>query len=193
MTPKQADRLRQQIAAIRRGLATEKRKFGGYDDSRRLRYFPTRYYIQLGDFPGGRTYLRWFAKCFPDDAGFADFLFEWTIILFKNGKVEEAAQKAMETHRADIQLLGRFLGRPRTPREPWEAVSLAADAHAPYFHALRKYTNLVDFAEWLAAFTVTEEFCSSSRQFIDLNRQLHGETDPEKRRSLVRQLYPGVR
>ena len=193
MTPKQADRLRQQIAAIRRGLAAEKRKFGGYDDSRGLRYVPTRYYIQLGDFPGGRTYLRWFTKCFPDDAGFADFLFEWTIILFKNGKLTEAAQKASETHRADIHLLGSFLGRPRTPREPWEAAPLAADAYTSYFQALRKHTNLVDFAEWLAAFTVMEEFCSSSNQFIELNRQLHGETDPEKRCSLVRQLYPEVR
>ena len=193
MTPKQADRLRQQIADIRRGLATEKRKFGGYDDSRGLRYVPTRYYIQLGDFSGGRTYLRWFTKCFPDDAGFADFLFEWTIILFRNGQVNEAAQKALEAHRADIQLLDSFLGRPGTPREPWETAPLAADAYASYFHALRKHTNLVDFAEWLAAFTVTEEFCSRSSQFIELNRQLHGETDPEKRRTLVQQLYPGVR
>ena len=193
MTPKQADRLRQQIAAIRRGLATEKRRFGSYDDSRGLRYFPTRYYIQLGDFPGGRTYLRWFAKCFPDDAGFADFLFEGTIILFKNGKIKEAAQKALETHRADIHLLDSFLGRPRTPHEPWEAAPLAADAYAPYFQALRKHTNLVDVADWLAAFTGSEEFVSRSSRFIALNRQLHGETDPEKRHSLVRQLYPGVR
>lgn len=137
--------------------------------------------------------MRWFTKCFPDDAGFADFLFEWTIILFRNGKVNEAAQKAIETHRADIHVLDSFLGRPRAPREPWEAAHGAADAYAPYFQALRKDTNLVDFAEWLAAFAVTEEFCSSSSRFIELNRQLHGETDPEKRRSLVRQLYPGVR
>jgi hypothetical protein len=67
MTPKQADRLRQQIAAIRRTLAAEK-KFGGYDDSRGLRYLPTRYYVQLTDFAGGLSYTRWFAKNFPDDA-----------------------------------------------------------------------------------------------------------------------------
>ncbi|RZJ94686.1 MAG: hypothetical protein EOO60_02500, partial [Hymenobacter sp.] len=69
MTPKQTIRLRQQIAAIRRTLAAEKKKFGAYDDSRGRRYLPTRYYVQLADFDGGLTYTRWFAKNFPDDAG----------------------------------------------------------------------------------------------------------------------------
>ena len=192
MTPKQADRLRQKIDNIRRTLAAEKRKFGGYDDSRGLRYFPTRYYVQLGDFHGGLTYLRWFHRNFPDDAGFADFLFEWTIILFQNGKLGEAAQKAMKTHRADIHLLDCFLARPRTPTEPWENAPLAADAYVTYFEALGGKTTLADFAKWLAALTASEEFLASVSQFIDLRRQLHEEEDPEKRHYLVRQLYPGV-
>ena len=191
MTPKQAARLRQQIADIRRALATEKRKLGGYDDSRGLRYFPARYYVQLGDFKGGLTYLRWFHRNFSDDAGFADFLFEWTIISFQNGKLKEATQKAMETHCADIHLLDAFLGRPSSPIEPWEDAPLAADAYAPYFKALGRQSSLTDFAEWLAALTATEEFLASASRFIDLNRQLHGEADSEKRRYLVRQLYPG--
>lgn len=53
MTPKQAERLIKKIAVIKRVLAAEKRKFGGYDDSRGLRYLPTRYYLQLGDYRGG--------------------------------------------------------------------------------------------------------------------------------------------
>ncbi len=69
MTPKQAQRLIIKIADINRALATEKRKFGGYDDSRGLRYLPTRYYIQLADYKGGLAYTRWFAKTFPDDIG----------------------------------------------------------------------------------------------------------------------------
>ena len=55
MTPKQADRLRRQITAIRRTLAAEKRKFGSYDDTRGLRYLPLRSCVQLADFAGGLT------------------------------------------------------------------------------------------------------------------------------------------
>lgn len=190
MTPKQADHLRKKIIDIKRVLAAEKKKFGAYDDSRGLRYFPTKYYIQLGDFKGGLTYLRWFEKSFPDDAGFADFLFEWTLILFQSRKLRDAAQKAMDTHRADIHLLDAFLERPSTPTEPWEQLPLDADAYTPYFTALGGQSTLSAFTEWLGTLTLTEAFLAGSSQFIDLNRQLHGETDLEKRHFLVRQLYP---
>lgn len=83
MTPKQIERLRDKISRIKRTLAAEKRKFGWYDDSRGLRYLPTKYFVEIQDYKGGLGYLRWFSKNFPDDGGFPDFLFEWTIILFK--------------------------------------------------------------------------------------------------------------
>lgn len=118
MTPKQAERLRQKITDIRRVLAAEKRKFGGYDDSRGLRYLPANYYVQLGDFKGGLTYLRWFHRNFPDDAGFPDFLFECTIILYQSGKTKEAEKKAIETYCADIHLFDEYLDRPSIPVEP---------------------------------------------------------------------------
>ena len=190
MTPKQAERLRQKITDIRRILATEKRKFGCYDDSRGLRYLPVKYQVQLGDFKGGLTYLRWFHRNFPDDVGFADFLFEWTLILFKNGRLPDAAQKARATYRADTHILDRFLGRPITPAEPWEDAPLNAASYAAYFDSLGGQAALVDFGQWLAALTLTEAFLTDASRFIDLNRQVHGEADPERRRYLVRQLYP---
>jgi hypothetical protein len=190
MTPKQAERLHQKITAIRRALAAEKKKFGAFDDSRGLRYLPSRYYVQLGDFKGGLTYLRWFQRSFPDDAGFPDFLFEWTLILFQNGKLWDATQKAIETYRADTHLLGAFLGRPSTPVEPWEQVVLDTEAYTSYFASLGGQTNLTAFTEWLGALTLTEAFLTGSSQFLDLHRQLHGETDPARRHFLVQQLYP---
>lgn len=190
MTPKQAERLRQKITAIRRALAAEKKKFGAFDDSRVMRYFPARYYVQLGDFKGGLTYLRWFQKNFPDDAGFPDFLFEWTLILFQSHKLRDAARKAMETYRADIHLLDAFLGRPGTPVEPWEQVALDAEAYASYFATLGEQADLTAFTEWLSMLTLSEAFLANSSQFLDLHRQLHGETNPARRHFLVQQLYP---
>ena len=190
MTPKQTERLRQKITNIRRVLAAEKRTFGCYDDSRGLRYLPAKYQVQLRDFQGGLTYLRWFQRNFPDDAGFPDFLFEWTLILFKNGRLQDAAQKALATYRADPHILARFLGRPIPPAEPWEEAPLDAASYAAYFDSLGEQAALVDFGEWLAALTLTEAFLTDASRFIDLNRQLHGEADPERRRYLVRQLYP---
>ncbi|MGI4742773.1 MAG: hypothetical protein ACRYG7_47045 [Janthinobacterium lividum] len=190
MTPKQADRLRREITAIRRTLAAEKRKFGGYDDSRGLRYLPTRYYVQLADFAGGLTYLRWFWRSFPTDVGFADFLFEATIILFKQGKLKEAARQATATYQADRQLLARFVGAPAPPAEAWENAPLAAEAYARYFATLGSPATMQDVAEWVGKLTSSEAFLASAQQFSDLHRQLHGEQDREKRGYLLAQLYP---
>src|SRR6266542_3206172 len=83
MTPRQTERIKKKVADIKRTLANEKKKLGGYDDSRGLRYLPTKFFIQLQDFQSGLTYTKWFQNNFLDDIGFPDFLFEWTIILFK--------------------------------------------------------------------------------------------------------------
>ena len=188
MTPKKADRLKKKITDIRRLLAAEKRKFGWYDDSRGLRYFPTKYYIQLGDVAGGLTYTRWFAKNFPDDAGFPDFLFEWLVILFKNGKIKEAEQKAIETFCADIHLLNSFLGRPHAACEPWEDEPRTDGIWAEYFGSLSTPVSLSDFAEWLTGFMATERFLTSAGKYIDLRRRLQGKHDLAQRRHLVAQL-----
>ena len=82
---------------MKRILAAEKKKFGCYDDSRGLRYLPTSYFVQMEDYKGGVTYLKWFYKNFPDDGGFPEFLFESTILLFKDGKQREAASAALQT------------------------------------------------------------------------------------------------
>jgi len=188
MTPKQAARLRQQIAAIRRTLAAEKKKFGAYDDSRGLRYLPTRYYVQLADFAGGLTYTRWFAKNFPDDAGFPDFLFEWTLLLFETGKLAQAEQQAFATFCADRQLFDHLLARPLTPPESWEEAPLPSASYAAYFTNLGPPPKLAAFAQWLAAWMSTARFTSRAAQYVSLQQQVQAAPDRTTRHALLDQL-----
>ena len=89
MTDKQKEKIRDKIKKVKQTLAAEKRKFGGFDDSRGLRYVPTGLYVKIGDFDGGLKYLKWFEKNFPNDIGFPGFLFESTVILFKAGNLRK--------------------------------------------------------------------------------------------------------
>jgi hypothetical protein len=184
MTPKQAARLHQQIAAIRRTLAAEKKKFGGYDDSRGLRYLPTRYYAQLADFAGGLPYLRWFAQNFLDDVGFPDFLFECTLILFETGKLAQA----LATYCADRQLFDHLLARPLTPTEPWEAPPVPAASYAAYFTSLGPPPKVAAFAQWLVAWLGTARFTSRAAQYGRLRNQVQVEPDSATRLALLDQL-----
>lgn len=87
MTPKQKERIQLKIAKIKKELAADKKRWGGYyDDSRGLRYLPPELYLKIQDYSGALRYFNWFHKNFPDDSGYPVFLFEWAITRFKKGR-----------------------------------------------------------------------------------------------------------
>jgi len=187
VTSKVILKIRKSIVNIKRSLAAEKRKFGCYDDGRGLRYLPPGLFIQLSDYSGGMTYLKWFAKNFPDDIGFPIFLFEWTIILFKCGKLKEAESKAMQTYYSNTYMFDKFLNHPIIPLDKhessnWETPSLAS--RLPYNC---DDEELKDFGAWLAGFTASERFIEFKQKLIEINTRLKNETDEETRHYLVMQ------
>lgn len=188
MTPKQVERVRTKILSIKRTLAAEKRKFGCYDDSRGLRYLPAKYFVQLQDYKGGLTYLRWFGKNFPDDRGFPDFLFEWIIVLFKCGKIHEAEKKAFETFCANTYLFDKFFGRSIAPVDKWEGSNLEMPGFTEYFDYSSGQAELADFSEWLDKLTATDNFRSRCDKYLDILSQLKRESDLETRGHLIVQV-----
>lgn len=185
MTPKQTQRLVKKIADIKRTLAAEKRTFGGYDDSRGLRYLPTRYYLQLGDYAGGLSYTRWFAKSFPDDSGFPDFLFEWSVLLFKAGKIAQARAKVWQTYCANTYVLAKFLGQPVHPIDKYEWSAMAQPGFADYFVYSSQQAELLDFSQWLAELMLTDVFRSRQARFLVIHQRLATESDQEMRQYLL--------
>lgn len=188
MTPKQMLRIESKITVIKKALADEKRKLGGYDDSRGLRYLPTRYFVQLADYSGGLRYVNWFSKNFPDDIGFPDFLFECTIILYKSGKIQAAQKKALETFCSNTYVIDKFFNVPIIPINKWEGSNLESPSFTEYFQYNCNQDVLQDFAEWLKAFIATEQFIDFTNRFIKLNKDLNLENDPIKRHALIEQL-----
>jgi hypothetical protein len=111
MTEKQQERLRKKIKNIKSELAADKKRWGGfYVDSRGLRYLPLEYFIKLRDYSGGKRYMNWFYKNFPDGGGFPEFLFECVIILYSTNKLKEARKKLFETYTSNTYVIEKFLG-----------------------------------------------------------------------------------
>lgn len=188
MTDKQADKLRLKIKKIKAALAADKRRWGGfYDDSGGFRYLPTEFYVKLGDWTGGLKYLKWFHKNFPDDSGFADFLFEWTIILFKSGELKQAEQMAFSVFCSNTYTMDKFFGRPIVPIDKYENSNIDIAEFTNNFIYSYDQPNLVDFAAWLDKFTGSERFVEASQKFIDIYRRLKAENDREKRSNLIGQ------
>jgi hypothetical protein len=181
MTPRQIQRIEKKIADIKRALAAEKRKFGGYDDSRGLRYLPTRYYLQLADYKGGLAYTRWFTKAFPDDIGFADFLFEWSVLLFKADKIADAEAKIWQTFCANTYVLDKFFGHPIYPIQKFEWSNLAQAGFTAYFTYSHQQAEWLDFSHWLGEFMTSEPFITRQARYLTIHQQLLVEDDPEIR------------
>ena len=158
MTPKQIDKLQKKIADIKRILSAEKRKFGCYDDSRGLRYLPTKYFVQLGDYSGGLKYLKWFDKNFPDDSGFPEFLFDLTIILFKTGRTKEAEQRAFQTFCSNPYWFDKFFGRPITALDMRHSSNLTRPEYTESLEYSSSQPDLADFSEWLDRLISTGDF-----------------------------------
>ena len=187
MTPKQIKRAKKKISDIKRTLAAEKRKFGCYDDSRGLRYLPTKYFIQLADYSGGLTYLKWFEKNFPDDSGFPEFLFESTIILFKCRKTKEAEQKAFQTFCSNPYWFDKYFCRLKTPLDMWHRSNLTTLEYTEALEYSSEQADLEDFSEWLNKLISTDNFTNRSEKYVGIYRRLKTETDKEMQHYLVQQ------
>jgi hypothetical protein len=189
VTSKQIERAKKKIVDIKRKLAAEKKKYGCYDDSRGIRYLPTRYFIQLNDYSGGLLYLKWFGKNFPDDGGFPEFLFEATIILFKNGKTKEAGKKAFQTFCSNPYWFNKYFGKPIQPFDIWSSSNLTTPGYTELLEYSSELPSLADFSEWLNKLISTEAFINRSNQYIAIYKKLKTESDVERRHYLVRQGY----
>ncbi|MBA3900608.1 MAG: hypothetical protein H0X62_10425 [Bacteroidetes bacterium] len=187
MTEKQVERIRKKIKQIRAALAEEKKKFGGYDDSRGLRYIPVELFISISDYKGGLTYLRWFNKNFSDDIGFPGFLFEWVLILFKTGKLKDAEKKAFDTFCSNTYVFDFFLKRDIEPIDKQESFSFEAAEFAKRLPYSSEQPELSDFAEWLIKLLQSGKFSKSAEKFIEIQKRLLHENDRETRHYLIKQ------
>lgn len=191
MTPKQQERIVNKIKKIKAALAADKKRWGGfYNDGQGLRYAPPRLYIQIGDFAGAARYFNWFNKNFPDDSGYPDFLFEWTIVLYMTGRIKDAERKAFRTYVRNVYLFDKYFDKPLNTIEKWEGSNLETARFATdYFAYSHKQENLSDFSQWLSDFIQSEKFITVKNKYLEIQTQLNHEHDVEKRMRLIRQTY----
>lgn len=152
LTPKQIERVKNKIKKVKAALLADKKHWGGYyHDGLGLRYLQPQLYIQIDDFSGALRYFNWFTKNFPDDGCYPAFLYEWTIVLFKTGRLKEAAQKALQLFQLDNALFHKIAGSNTS------SIS-AAEMEDSYIETLINKENLFDFHLWFETLTSKDPF-----------------------------------
>jgi hypothetical protein len=173
MTDRQINAVRTKIEKIKKALADDKRRWGGYyNDGGGLRYLPPQYYLKIEEYSGALRYFNWFKKNFPDDIGFPQFLFTWTITLFYKNKLEDARRLAFRTFFSNTYLFDKFFGKPIVPIEKWEGSNLEGPEYTDFFTYSATDSKLLAFTEWLQKLTNSDDFQQISNTFIELNQKL---------------------
>jgi hypothetical protein len=116
-----------------------------------------------------------------DDSGIPDFLFEWTIILFKNGRIQEAEKKALQTFCSNTYLFDKYFGRQIIQMDKWEGSNLENSSFTTYLDYPIEQAELADFSKWLDTVFSTQNFITRSNTFIDIQKRLKTEGDEETR------------
>lgn len=190
MTPKQIERIKNKITRIKKELSYDKQRNGGYyDDSRGIRYLAPCEYLKLRDYKGALRYFNWFHKNFPNDSCHSFFLFEWSITLFKNGKIKDAEKKALETFFLNTYLIDKFFEKEFLELEISENASWDKSMLENYFKYSHKDIELSDFSAWLASFVSSEIFHQYVNEFADIERSLKKEPAGPIRTELVDKKY----
>ncbi len=182
LTPKQQERIKNKIKKIKAALTADKKHWGGYyHDGQGLRYIPPQLYLQIDDYSGGLRYFNWFDKNFSDDSCYPDFLFEWTIILFKTKRLKGAEIKAFQLFCSDNNQFFKIAGHNNSTISDQEFAE-------SYIIELKNKDSLSDFKTWFDKLTTSEKFLHLCSKYIDIKKRLNTEQDEETTSYLRQQL-----
>ena len=186
MTDKQIDRVRKKIEKYKKALKADKKYWGGYyHDGAGIRYAIPNLFIKIIDYKGGLKYLNWFDKNFPDDIGDPIFLFEWTFILFKCGKLKEAEEKAHRTFFSNTYLWDIFLGKKLLNLDITESSSWEFQSIGNYFTYTSSDTEFIEFTSWIQGVLNNRRFLETVNEFVQIEQQLKTEPVGQIRSELV--------
>jgi hypothetical protein len=171
MTDRQIKSVRTKIDKIKKALSADKRRWGGqHHDGRGLRYLLPEQYLKLHDYSGALKYFNWFNKNFPDDSGYPDFLFEWTITLFYCGKLIEAEKKAFATYFCNAYYFDKFFNKRIIRIDTWHSSNWEHPEMTEGFIYSTSQTELADFSAWLQTFIRSDNFTQTIKHYNELNK-----------------------
>ena len=185
MTEKQIENIKKKIKVCRARLTTEKRMFGGYDDSQGLRYYIPELYLKIKDFKGALVYFRWFAKAFPDDIGYPDFNLFWAATLFENNKIPDAIKKSYATAFSNTYFLDLISGRETVQIDKSEPIGFETldYAKSAYEDCIEFIT--LEFQVWISNLSELDEFKNNVNKFISIQKLIKDEPTGQLRTELL--------
>jgi hypothetical protein len=189
LTPAQIARIQKKIDRIKKSIASEKVRFGCYDDSRGLRYEPPFLYMQIMDLTGGLRYYNWFMKNFPDDCGSPIMYISWTALFFFRNELPQARRLFKRAVFSNIYLIPVLLGKTIELYDTGKSLNYDNSEWVKEIDFSDFQFLTAEFCQWLE----TEYYCDTMQQLIRRYAMISKELDTmpvgDNRSALVTELF----
>ena len=185
MTERQIEKIKSKIKSLRAGLAAEKRKHGGYDDSRGARYHITELYMKIQDYKGAYRYFNWFEKEFDDDICYPYFTLAWSMTLQMHKKQDKAIQKLYKTAFLNTYIIDLLCDK--IPNQIDKEENFPTEPLSYAYKALDDCKGLItqDFKDWMLRISESQEFKDNLDKYISIQKLLKDDDTKELRSELL--------
>ena len=187
MTEKQVEKIKLSIKKHRAALASERRKYGAFDDSAGRRYSIADLYLRIADYKGAITYKKWFDKNFQDDVRGPSLYLNWSIAYFELKKMPEAKACTINTALKNVYLHHLLLGEDIDQINMYESGYQTLEYAYAITDSCRKLATKA-YINWLGAFVESDEYRQLVNKHIQISKLLKDEESLEIRMGLITQL-----
>ena len=173
------------IKRYENSLKRERRRFGYIHDGAGKRYLLGPLYMLLGDNARAMKSFEWFEETFPDDVGEPGQYLCWTLFLYRNGNLEAARRKLVQTMLLNLYLIPRLLGIHQEEIDMWHGSNWKTreylDYVPPAFFSLWDEEAL----KWAWEVYESPEWNAIRSRWVEIYRQLKTEPIGDTRCRLV--------
>ncbi len=179
MFPPDKKKLKERINRYRRSLKT------GDSDGSGKRFLVGPMYLLLGDLNGAIQYYDWYKTAFPDDGPEPFSHLCWSLALYMDGKLVEAATKLAQTMFSNLYLVPHVLGEHQQPLKIWHGSNWAE-----LDYAMDLPTELYDLWDtnaktWAASVLRDPSVISERERFVEIESRLLDVKPGPERTALV--------
>jgi len=179
-------RFRDRAARLKRALASEKRRFGAYDDSSGRRYRIGPLYALAGDLKEALAHYRWFEKQFPDDVDEPVHCLWWALTLYRSGNLESANRKLLDMLVRNLYLLPALIGSPIARQDMWHASNRDEPEYLSRISPELLPQLSVDERSWIERQLETTLFRRVKDEYVSTHHALLTEENVTKRSAILR-------
>lgn len=179
-------RLRARATRLKRALASEKRRYGGFDDSSGKRYRIGPLFALAGDLKEALAHFNWFEKQFPDDVGEPMHCLWWALALCRSGDLENANRRLLETLVRNLYLLPALVGSPIARQDIWHGSNWAEPEYLVQVSSEFLPQLSEDERSWIVHQLESALFRRVKDEYVSTHHALLTEKNVERRSAILR-------